>query len=182
MERTVIEKAFKEILLESEQVQELRPGMENTPKRYAKFLDEFITQEKDFEMTTFAAEDYTGAIVVTDIPFYSMCEHHTLPFFGIAHVSYIPNSQIIGLSKIPRVVDFFARNFQNQERLTQQIGHFLQDKLDCKGVGVILKARHMCMEMRGIKKPGCQTTTSYLTGVFLDDDRCRNEFLLFMNK
>ena len=122
-------------------------------------------------------EDYSEMVLVKDIELYSMCEHHMLPFFGKAHVAYIPNGHIVGLSKIPRIVDVFARRLQVQERLTQQIIESIQDTLQPLGVAVVIEARHMCMMMRGVQKQNSATTTSAFTGVFKDDEKTRNEFL-----
>ena len=122
-------------------------------------------------------EDYSEMVLVKDIELYSMCEHHMLPFFGKAHVAYIPNGHIVGLSKIPRIVDVFARRLQVQERLTQQIIDSIQDTLQPLGVAVVIEARHMCMMMRGVQKQNSATTTSAFTGVFKDDEKTRNEFL-----
>jgi len=153
-----------------------REGLQKTPERYIKFLDEFMTP-KPFEFTTFENEGNDQMIVVNNIPFYSLCEHHLVPFFGFAHVAYIPTSRIVGLSKIPRTVDHYARAFQNQERITQQIADRLQEELNPNGVAVVLKASHLCMEMRGIQKPGVMTTTSAMKGVFERDINARQEFL-----
>jgi len=153
-----------------------REGLRDTPKRYIDALYQFLNPEP-FEFTTFENEGNDQMITLTDIPFYSLCEHHLAPFFGVAHVAYIPTSRIVGLSKIPRTVDKFARAFQNQERITQQIADYLQEELNPRGVAVILKARHLCIEMRGIQKPGVHTTTSAMKGVFETDINARQEFL-----
>lgn len=154
-----------------------REGLKDTPRRYIKFLRQFLTPDP-FEFTTFDSEGADEMILVQNIPFFSLCEHHLAPFFGTASVAYIPNEkEIVGLSKIPRVVDMFARRLQNQERITTQIAEYLDEKLKPKGVAVVLKARHLCIEMRGIKKHDVQTTTSKLIGVFKDDQTARNEFL-----
>lgn len=153
-----------------------REGLKETPKRYVKFLDEFFNPEP-FEFTMFDSEGHDEMVLVSNIPFYSLCEHHTLPFFGVAHIAYIPNGRIVGLSKIPRLLDKRSRTFQNQERITAQVAEDLEIYLNPKGVAVILKARHMCMEMRGIKKQGSETTTSAMRGAFKDDFNCRQEFL-----
>lgn len=154
-----------------------REGLKDTPRRYVKFLTEFLNPEP-FNFTTFNSEGADEMILVANIPFFSLCEHHLAPFFGTASVAYIPNDkEIVGLSKIPRVVDMFARKLQNQERITTQIAEYLDDKLKPKGVAVILKARHLCVEMRGIKKHDVQTTTSKLIGVFKDNQEARAEFL-----
>jgi GTP cyclohydrolase I len=157
-----------------------REGLLETPKRYIKFLNEFL-HPPSFEFTTFKAEN-DEMIVVQDIDFYSLCEHHMAPFFGRGAIAYIPTDRIVGLSKLPRTLDMFARKFQNQERITQQVAEFIMEKLKPKGVGVILKARHLCMEMRGVRKPGTMTTTSAMRGVFKDDLNCRQEFLNLINK
>ena len=122
-------------------------------------------------------EPYSEMVVVRDIEVYSLCEHHLLPFFGKAHVAYLPNGRILGLSKIPRIVDMFARRLQVQERLTTQIGDALQEVLEPGGVGVIIEAMHLCMAMRGVEKQNSSAVTSSLTGSFRDDDKSRNEFL-----
>lgn len=152
-----------------------RPDMKDTPSRHFRYLKEFLEPEP-FDFTTFKS-DHDEMVIVGHIPFYSLCEHHMLPFFGVAHVGYIPNGRIVGLSKIPRTVDAIARGFQNQERITAHVANFLMDKLNPKGVSVILKCRHMCMEMRGIKKPGSETTTSAMRGVFMENISARQEFL-----
>lgn len=151
-------------------------GLAQTPKRYIKFLSDFL-DTRDFNFTTFDSNGYDEMIVETDIPFYSLCEHHTLPFFGTVCIGYIPAGRIAGLSKLPRTVEKFASGLQNQERLTQQIAEFLAEKLNTENVAVIVKARHLCMEMRGAKSVGTSTTTSTMKGVFRTDDKCRAEFL-----
>lgn len=153
-----------------------REGLKDTPKRYVKFLTEFLTP-KPFSFTTFDAEKTDEMILIKDIPFYSLCEHHTLPFFGYANVAYIPDKRIVGLSKIPRCVNHFANRLQNQERITTQIAEMLQDKLQPLGVGVMLRAKHMCMEMRGVQKHDTWTITSKLLGVFKTEGHTRNEFM-----
>lgn len=153
-----------------------REGLKDTPARYAKFFREFMTKE-EFNFTVFDSEGYDEMIVQTGIPFYSMCEHHMVPFFGQATVAYIPRSQIVGLSKLARTVTHFSRNLQNQERITKQIADFLDENLKPAGVGVTLTARHLCMEMRGIEKPGTVTTTTFVKGGFRDDPSTRAEFL-----
>lgn len=153
-----------------------REGLKDTPKRYIKFLKEFLTP-KEFNFTTFDAEDTDEMIVQTEIPFYSLCEHHTAPFFGVGHIAYIPDKKIIGLSKLARTLDLYANRFQNQERITSQVAQRLQDELSPKGVAVTLKAQHLCMCMRGVKKQGAYTTTTKLIGRFKHDEKARAEYL-----
>ena len=157
-----------------------REGLIETPKRYIKFMKEFL-EHKEFNFTTFDAEGTDEMILQTNIPFYSLCEHHTAPFFGVANVAYIPNGKIIGLSKIARCVDLYANRFQNQERITTQIAERLMLELNPKGVAVTLKAQHLCMCMRGVKKHDTWTMTSKMVGLFKDDDKARNEFLRLIN-
>src|ERR1700704_4631031 len=122
-------------------------------------------------------QDYDEMVLVKDIPFYSLCEHHMLPFFGTCHVGYLPRGKVVGLSKIPRLVGVFAHRLQLQERLTQEIAGALNDELALRGVGVVVEARHLCMEMRGVQKPGGQLITSCMLGTFRKDARTRAEFL-----
>ena len=153
-----------------------REGLKETPKRYIKFMREFL-ESKEFNFTCFDAEGSDEMILQTNIPFNSLCEHHTAPFFGIANIAYIPNDRIVGLSKLARCVDLYANKFQNQERITTQIAEKLMKELNPKGVAVTLKAQHLCMCMRGVKKHDTWTMTSKMIGVFKDDEKCRNEFL-----
>lgn len=166
---------FKQILKYLKQDTE-REGLKETPKRYIKFLEEFL-KPKQFNFTTFDAEGTDEMIIQTNIPFYSLCEHHVAPFFGVANVAYIPDNKIVGLSKLARTVDLYANRFQNQERITTQIAERLMDELNPLGVAVNMKAQHLCMCMRGVKKHDTWTTTSKMTGVFKTDLNCRNEFL-----
>jgi GTP cyclohydrolase I len=157
-----------------------REGLKQTPERVAKSM-QFLLQgyEQDPEEILRSAmfkEDYRQMVIVKDIEIYSMCEHHMLPFIGKAHVAYIPNGYIVGLSKIPRVVDAFSRRLQVQERLTSQIKECIQDTLKPLGVAVVIEAHHLCMMMRGIQKQNSVTTTSDFTGAFLID-KTRTEFL-----
>ncbi len=157
-----------------------REGLLKTPERVAKAL-KFLTQgyEQDAAAVLQAAmfeEDYSQMVVVKDIEVYSLCEHHMLPFFGKAHIAYIPNGHIVGLSKIPRVVDIFARRLQVQERLTNEIRDCIQETLGAKGVAVVMECKHMCMAMRGVQKQNSVTTTSAFTGAF-QNDVTRSEFL-----
>ncbi len=163
-----------------------REGILKTPERAAKAM-QFLTQGYDLNpleilRSAMFTEDHKQMIVVKDIEVYSMCEHHMLPFFGKAHVAYIPNGQIVGLSKIPRVIDAFARRMQVQERLTDQIKDCIQEALQPLGVAVVIEAQHMCMQMRGVQKQNSFTTTSSFTGAF-ENDVTRREFIsLISNK
>ncbi|NCU36932.1 GTP cyclohydrolase I FolE [Candidatus Falkowbacteria bacterium] len=157
-----------------------REGLLKTPQRVAKAL-QFLTHGYDLDpreilRSAMFAEDYRQMVLVKDIEVYSMCEHHMLPFFGKAHVAYIPNGHIVGLSKLPRVVDAFARRLQVQERLTTQIKEAIHDTLKPLGVAVVIEAQHMCMSMRGIQKQNSVTTTSDFNGAFLSD-KTRAEFI-----
>ena len=158
-----------------------REGLLKTPERVAKAL-QFLTHGYDIDPSEIIKsamfnEDYSQMVLVKDIEVYSMCEHHMLPFLGKAHVAYLPQGKITGLSKIPRVVDVFARRLQVQERLTKQIRDCIQDTLDPKGVAVVIEARHLCMQMRGVEKQHSLTTTSAFTGSFLNDPKTRKEFI-----
>jgi len=157
-----------------------REGLIKTPERVAKAL-QFLTHGYDIDAASVLRsamfeEDYSQMVVVKDIEVYSMCEHHMLPFFGKAHIAYIPNGHIVGLSKIPRVVDAFARRLQVQERLTNEIRDCIQDTLNPAGVAVVIECKHMCMAMRGVQKQNSVTTTSAFTGAF-QNDVTRSEFL-----
>ena len=157
-----------------------RDGLLKTPVRAAKAM-QFLTQGYEMNAenilrSAMFAEDYSEMVIVKDIEFYSLCEHHMLPFFGKAHVAYIPDGYIVGLSKIPRVIEVFARRLQVQERLTDQILQSIHSTLQPLGVAVVIEARHMCMMMRGIQKQSSVTTTSAFTGAF-KSERTRNEFL-----
>jgi GTP cyclohydrolase I len=157
-----------------------REGLVDTPRRFAAMCDRIFggyKQKPEDVLTVFGDESYDEMIVVRDIEWYSMCEHHMMPFFGKAHVGYIPDGKIIGLSKIPRLVEMYARRLQNQERLTNQIARGLFGVLKPKGVGVILEAQHFCMMARGVEKQGSWVTTSALLGLFKKELNTRNEFL-----
>ena len=164
-----------------------REGLLKTPERVAKAMS-FVTKgysQDPIEIINSATftEEYQQMVLVKDIELFSMCEHHMMPFVGKAHVAYIPNGKITGLSKIARVVECFARRLQVQERLTVQIRDCIQEALNPIGVAVVIEASHMCMQMRGVEKLGSSTTTSAFTGVFLKDTRTREEFLtLISNK
>ena len=158
-----------------------REGLLKTPERVAKAL-QYLTHGYDLDpaailRSAMFTEAYSQMVVVKDIEVYSMCEHHMLPFFGKAHVAYIPNGRIVGLSKIPRVVDAYARRLQVQERLTNEIRDCIQETLEPLGVAVVMECSHLCMQMRGIQKQNSVTTTSAFTGVFMDDHRTREEFI-----
>ena len=147
-----------------------------TPRRVANAYAELLTP-RSFDLTTFTNEEgYDELVLARDIPFHSLCQHHLLPFHGVAHVGYIPADRILGLSKLARVVELFARGLQVQERLTQQVADWLQDQLHPKGVGVVLEAEHLCMSLRGVQAPGSRTVTSAVHGLLRDDGRSRQEF------
>lgn len=152
------------------------PDIERTPDRVARFWA-FFTHPKPHDFTVFDANGYDQMVIERQIPFYSMCEHHLLPFFGTADVAYIPNGKIVGISKLARTVEYNARRLNTQERMTDSIAAQLDDKLRPKGVAVVVRARHLCQEMRGIRKPGIETITSSLTGVFKESEKTRAEFL-----
>jgi GTP cyclohydrolase I len=158
-----------------------REGLVKTPERVAKAL-QYLTHGYDLKpdeilKSAMFKEDYSQMVVVKDIEVYSMCEHHMLPFFGKAHIAYIPNGHIVGLSKIPRIVDAFARRLQVQERLTNEIRDCIQSTLNPMGVAVVMECKHLCMSMRGVQKQNSVTTTSAFTGTFLSNDKTRAEFL-----
>jgi GTP cyclohydrolase I len=158
-----------------------REGLLNTPQRAAKAM-KFLTQgyrqslDELINGALFATTN-NEMVIVKDIELYSMCEHHLLPFFGRAHIGYIPDGKVLGLSKIPRIVDMFARRLQIQEQLTKQIGDCILEVTDAKGVAVVIEARHMCAMMRGVEKQNSSMTTSMMEGRFRDDSRTRQEFL-----
>jgi GTP cyclohydrolase I len=158
-----------------------REGLVRTPERVAKsmsFLTSgYATTVEDVVGSALFEEEHENMVMVRDIELYSLCEHHLLPFFGKAHVAYIPNGKIVGLSKLPRIVEVFARRLQVQERLTEQVAKAIEDVLAPRGVGVVIEAFHMCMMMRGVEKQNSRTITSALRGVFRDDAKTRDEFL-----
>jgi GTP cyclohydrolase IA len=158
-----------------------REGLLKTPERVAKSI-EFLTNgydENPSEILKSAmfSENYSQMVLVKDIELYSLCEHHMLPFFGKAHIAYIPNGHIVGLSKIPRIVDVFARRLQVQERLTNEIKDCLQETLNPRGVAIVIEAQHLCMQMRGVQKQHSSTTTSAFSGIFMSDEKTRSEFM-----
>jgi GTP cyclohydrolase I len=178
-----LEEAVRNTLLEIGE-DPAREGLERTPYRVAKALA-FLTSgyEKDVMKELNGAvfnEKYSEMVIVKDIDFFSMCEHHMLPFFGRAHVAYIPNGKIIGLSKMPRIVEVFSRRLQVQERMTQQIADTLYEALNPLGVGIVIEARHMCMMMRGVEKRNSVATTSAMLGAFRNDVKTRQEFLTLL--
>jgi GTP cyclohydrolase I len=149
-----------------------------TPRRVAAAYRELLTP-RPFSATTFPNDEgYDEMVVARDIPFHSLCQHHLLPFHGVAHVGYLPGERILGLSKLARIVEYFARRLQVQERLTTQVGAWLSERLAPKGVGVVVEAEHLCMSLRGVQAHGARTVTSSLHGLIRDDARSRSEFLI----
>jgi GTP cyclohydrolase I len=166
-------------LLEALGVDLTDESLRDTPRRVAAAYSELLTP-LPFEPTTFPNnEGYDELVVARSIPFHSLCEHHLLPFHGVAHVAYLPGARIVGLSKLGRVVESFARRLQVQERMTVQIADWIEEYLEPRGVGVVLEAEHLCMSLRGVQKPGTITVTSALHGIVRDDARTRQEFLAF---
>ncbi len=180
-----IEKAIREILIGIGEDPE-RQGLKNTPDRIARMYKELTVgyRVSPQEIINGAIFDikYDEMVIVKDIEFYSLCEHHLLPFFGTCHVAYVPNGKIIGLSKIPRIVEVFSRKLQVQEKMTVEIADFLDKVLNPEGVAVVAEAYHLCMAMRGIKKAKAKMLTSAMHGVFKEDERTRIEFLSFIGK
>jgi len=162
-----------------------RQGLADTPRRVAEMYQEVlegIRRDPARHLAVTFAEDHHEMVVVKDIPFESLCEHHMMPFVGRAHVAYIPNGSIVGLSKIARVVEEYARRLQVQERLTSQVADLVMEHLSPQGVGVVMEAQHTCMTMRGIRKPGSTMVTSAVRGAFASSTRTRNEFMAFIEK
>ena len=180
-----VEDAVRQILLEIGEDPD-RQGLAGTPERVHRMYTELtagyhVDPERLINGAIFDVA-YSEMVVVRDIPFYSLCEHHLLPFFGTASVAYIPRGRVVGLSKIPRIVEMYSRRLQVQERLTQQIAQFLQDRLDPQGVGVVMEATHLCAAMRGVRKPGTIMTTSAVLGLFRTRDRTRAEFFAHLQR
>ncbi len=180
-----IEKAVREILLEVGEDPD-RQGLRDTPKRissmYKELTSGYSVSPRELVNGAIFDEKYDEMVIVRDIKFYSLCEHHLLPFFGKCHVAYVPNGRIIGLSKIPRIVEVFSRRLQVQERMTVQIADFLADVLNPEGIAVVVEAYHLCMAMRGVKKAEANMLTSSMRGVFKEDERTRSEFLRLIGK
>jgi GTP cyclohydrolase I len=180
-----VEAAVRQILVEIGEDPD-RQGLVGTPERVHRMYTELtagyhVDPERLINNAIFDVA-YSEMVVVKDIPFYSLCEHHLLPFFGTAAVAYIPRGRVIGLSKIPRVVEMYARRLQVQERLTQQVAEFLQERLNPQGVGVVMEATHLCAVMRGVRKPGTVMTTSSVLGLFRTRDRTRAEFFAHLDR
>jgi GTP cyclohydrolase I len=180
-----IEDAVRTILTEIGEDPD-RPGLVDTPVRvermYAELTAGYTIDPDEVLNDAVFDVDYSEMVVVRDIPFHSLCEHHMLPFAGTAAVAYIPDQRVIGLSKIPRVVDMYARRLQVQERLTQQIADFLMERLAPRGVGVVVEATHLCASMRGVRKPGMVMTTSAVLGLFRSSDKTRAEFFSHLQR
>jgi len=177
-----IEQAVREIILAIGEDPQ-REGIRSTPRRVAHMYAELfggLSEDPGRHLTAAFSEKYDEMVVLRDIPFYSMCEHHLLPFMGKAHVAYIPQGKVVGVSKLARIVESFARRPQVQERLTSQIADLLMDRLDAKGVGVIIKATHTCMTIRGVKKPGSVMVTSAMLGSFRTNPSTRAEAITLL--
>ncbi|MEA1975430.1 MAG: GTP cyclohydrolase I FolE [Bacillota bacterium] len=185
MDKKRIEKAFREIIIAIGEDPD-REGLKGTPERVARMYEElFAGLEKDpseHMKVTFQDEEHEELVLVKDIPFYSMCEHHFIPFVGKAHVGYIPrDGSVVGLSKLARVVDEIAKRPQLQERITSEVANVVNKEINPLGVIVVIEAEHLCMSMRGVKKPGSKTVTSAVRGIFKTDPRTRAEALSFIN-
>ncbi len=179
-----IRKAVREILLAvGEDVE--REGLRETPDRVARMYAELLggmREEPEKHLRSVFTENYEEIVLLRNIPFYSICEHHMMPFIGSAHVAYLPSGSVLGVSKLARIVDCFARRLQTQERLTYQIADFIMSSLKSQGVAVVLEASHSCMTIRGIKKPGSTMVTSALRGIFKRDPKSRSEIMSLMHK
>jgi len=181
----VVEAAVRQLLVEMGEDPD-REGLLQTPARVQRMYRELtagyhVDPERLLNRAIFDV-DYSEMVVVKDIPFYSLCEHHLLPFFGQAAVAYIPAGRVVGLSKIPRIVEMYARRLQVQERMTKQIADFLMERLQPRGVGVVIEASHLCAVMRGVRKPGTIMTTSHVLGLFRSADRTRAEFFSHLER
>jgi GTP cyclohydrolase I len=179
-----IAKAVREILLAvGEDVD--REGLRDTPARVARMYEELLggmRENPELHLKSVFTEEYDEIVLLRDIPFYSLCEHHMLPFIGCAHVAYLPTGRVLGVSKMARIVDSFAKRLQCQERLTGQIADLMMDNLKPQGVAVVIEASHSCMTIRGIKKSGATMVTSALRGLFRSDPRSRNEILSLLHQ
>ncbi len=179
-----IKKAVRDILVAvGEDVD--REGLKDTPDRVARMYAELLggmREEPEKHLRSVFTENYEEIVLLRNIPFYSICEHHLMPFIGSAHVAYLPSGSVLGVSKLARIVDSFARRLQTQERLTYQIADFIMNSLKSQGVAVVLEASHSCMTIRGIKKPGSAMVTSALRGIFKRDPKSRSEIMSLMHK
>jgi len=184
MNKPTIERAVR-MIIEAIGEDPEREGLVDTPRRIAEMYAELFSglREDPLELLTvgFAEENHREMVIVKDIPFYSLCEHHFLPFHGVAHVGYIPDGRIVGISKLARLVEIMARRPQVQERLTSQIADLIMEGLQARGAAVLIEAEHLCLTMRGIKKPGSKVVTSANRGLFRDDARTRAEFFSLIN-
>lgn len=179
-----IEKAVTDILIAVGEDTE-REGLKRTPERVARMYTELLggmQEDPDKHLRGVFTENYDEIVLLRDIPFYSICEHHLMPFIGSAHVAYLPSGMVLGVSKLARIVDCFARRLQTQERLTYQIADYIMNALKPQGAAVVLEASHSCMTIRGIRKPGSAMVTSALRGIFKKDPRSRSEVLSLMHK
>jgi len=179
-----IEKAVKEILIAIGEDTN-REGLKKTPERVGKMYTELLAgmrEDPKEHLRSVFTENYDEIVLLRDISFYSICEHHLMPFIGSAHVAYVPTGMVLGVSKLARIVDCFARRLQTQEKLSYQIADFIMDSLKPQGVAVVLEASHSCTTIRGIKKPGSTMVTSALRGIFKKDPRTRSEVLSLMHK
>lgn len=185
IDRAAIERSIEDIL-EAVGEDPAREGLKRTPHRVAKAYEELLsgyrTDPAKLVNNAIFDVEYDDMVVVRDIEYYSLCEHHMLPFLGRAHIAYIPNGKVIGLSKIPRIVDMFARRLQVQERMTRQIADFIKEVLDPKGVAVVMDGQHMCSMIRGVKKCYSGMTTSAMLGTFRENPVTRNEFMAHLNR
>ena len=180
-----VEAAVREILVEVGEEPD-REGLTGTPARvhqmYIELTAGYHVDAARLMNGAIFEVDYSEMVVVKDIPFYSLCEHHLLPFFGSAHVAYVPDGRVIGLSKVPRIVEMYARRLQVQERMTQQVADFLMERLAPKGVGVVIEATHLCAAMRGVRKPGTVMTTAAVQGLFRRNEKTRAEFFAHIGR